>query len=484
MKYRSLFALALTGWIAGSLFFGWAAAPSTDTFAQENTPAPTPATNTTIHVVQRGETLFSIAQQYGTSVEAVATANGITDTRFLSIGQRLLIPNVQLEAPGVETKHLVLAGETAYTLTQRYSSSLDQLMRENNITHPERFFVGQLITIRQGATGNAILENAGLYTAVPGDSVWRIAVRFGVAVDVLQQANGWATPFIPVWDGQRIIIPNRPEAGDFVKLPAALLDFNLAPFPAIQGQSLSLGFTTRTPMQVSGLFMGRAVQFAALDATTYATMLGIHAFAEPGVYGLELRLTDDTGIVTTYEVRLVVEEGGYGSEEINIPAERAALLDSTTVQPELEQVARIMSGFTSTRYFDGLMGLPAPGGVTSQFGTRRSYNGSPYNTFHGGADFGGAIGTPITAPADGVVVLAEPLQVRGNTVIIDHGWGVYTGYWHQSQIFVQVGQVVKKGDTIGALGGTGLVTGPHLHWEMWVSGVQVDPLQWVQTAFP
>jgi murein DD-endopeptidase MepM/ murein hydrolase activator NlpD len=143
-----------------------------------------------------------------------------------------------------------------------------------------------------------------------------------------------------------------------------------------------------------------------------------------------------------------------------------------------------MSGFTAQRYFDGLMGLPSSGPITSQFGTRRDYNNGALRTFHSGTDFGGGPGTPVVAPAAGVVVLAETLPVRGNATIIDHGWGVYTGYWHQMEIDVTVGQVVTPGQIIGTIGSSGRVTGPHLHWEMWVGGVQVDPLQWVRQSFP
>ena len=84
----------------------------------------------------------------------------------------------------------------------------------------------------------------------------------------------------------------------------------------------------------------------------------------------------------------------------------------------------------------------------------------------------------------GTVVLAEPLQVRGQVIILDHGWGVFTGFWHLSQIDVQVGQVVSRGEIIGLVGNTGLSTGAHLHWEMQVAGVPVDPLQWTRWEFP
>jgi len=74
--------------------------------------------------------------------------------------------------------------------------------------------------------------------------------------------------------------------------------------------------------------------------------------------------------------------------------------------------------------------------------------------------------------------------VRGNATVIDHGWGVYTGYWHQSVSQVNVGDRVETGQVIGFNGSTGRVTGPHLHWELWVGGFQADPLQWTETEFP
>lgn len=78
----------------------------------------------------------------------------------------------------------------------------------------------------------------------------------------------------------------------------------------------------------------------------------------------------------------------------------------------------------------------------------------------------------------------ESLTVRGNATVIDHGWGVYTAYLHQSEPLVEVGDWVETGDLIGLVGETGRVTGPHLHWEVIVAGVQVDPLQWLERAYP
>jgi len=121
---------------------------------------------------------------------------------------------------------------------------------------------------------------------------------------------------------------------------------------------------------------------------------------------------------------------------------------------------------------------------TSPYGTRRSYNGGPVSSYHAGSDWGAPEGTPIIAPAPGVIVLAEPLFVRGGAVIIDHGAGVYSNFWHMSQIDVKPGDVVQTGDQLGLVGSTGLSTGAHLHWEIRVNGWRWIPCNGRSRRFP
>jgi murein DD-endopeptidase MepM/ murein hydrolase activator NlpD len=124
------------------------------------------------------------------------------------------------------------------------------------------------------------------------------------------------------------------------------------------------------------------------------------------------------------------------------------------------------------------------GCYSSRFGSRRSYNGGEYIYFHSGLDFCGQVGDPIYAAASGTVVFTGALTVRGEATMIDHGWGVYTAYMHQSEILVNVGDRVEKGELIGKVGNTGRVEGPHLHFEVIVGGVQADPLEWLNQEFP
>lgn len=118
---------------------------------------------------------------------------------------------------------------------------------------------------------------------------------------------------------------------------------------------------------------------------------------------------------------------------------------------------------------------PVQGGISSQFGLKRVFNGQLRGQ-HRGLDLRGAEGTPIHACSDGVVVLNDDLYYSGNTVYVNHGDGVFTAYLHMSKSNVQPGQQVRRGDVIGYVGATGRVTGPHLHLSLLVQGQSVDPL--------
>lgn len=438
---------------------------------------PTPTRTTTLHIVQRDQTLSEIAQLYNTSVDAIMTMNGISDARFIDVGQRLLIPDAQVTRPGANFIHTVGIGDTLENIALRYAVPVERLIAANGIVHPDRLYIGQALSI--GEIGQRD-EAYGFYTVRSGDNILRVAAQHGMTRQELMSLNN-LDAIMPLVSGQQLMV----VGGSPQPLPAPFIEMRLTPESVIQGQSLSLQFQTQIPMQVAGRFMGRAFETVQTEDGTQVAILAVHSLSQSGVYSIQLQMTDAVGQTIRYDQRLQINAGPYGNEVITIPADRTNLLEPTLVQSELDQVAAVMSGFRPERYFDGLMSLPSTGPVTSQYGTRRSYNGSPIdNNFHGGTDFGGPVGAPITAPADGIVVLARPLQVRGNVVILDHGWGVYSGYWHLSQISVVEGQQVTRGELLGDLGNTGLVTGAHLHWEMWVQGVQVDPMQWVQQQFP
>lgn len=120
---------------------------------------------------------------------------------------------------------------------------------------------------------------------------------------------------------------------------------------------------------------------------------------------------------------------------------------------------------------------PVTGRISGLFGSQRIYKGEP-GSYHGGVDVARPSGTPILAPADGVVILAaaSPFTLEGRLLMVDHGMGLNSAFLHLSRIDVQVGDVVRRGQTIGAIGMTGRATGPHLHWGMRWRDAKIDPL--------
>ena len=137
---------------------------------------------------------------------------------------------------------------------------------------------------------------------------------------------------------------------------------------------------------------------------------------------------------------------------------------------------KIYNTTTDENYINSKFIMPMESKITSSFGKARIYNNT-LNGYHSGTDFRAKVGTPIVASNDGKVALVKNRFYSGGTVLIDHGQGIYTCYFHMSDFNVTEGQKVKKEQVIGLSGVSGRVTGPHLHFSARVGGVQVDPLQ-------
>lgn len=142
---------------------------------------------------------------------------------------------------------------------------------------------------------------------------------------------------------------------------------------------------------------------------------------------------------------------------------------------EREFTQKIYTIFTPTNYIDNVYLMPAQGRYSSPYGAFRGYTAN-YARFHEGFDIANTNGSPIYATGNGIVRLSRELFVRGNCVIIDHGHGVFSSYFHMSKLIANEGSFVKRGDIIGLIGSTGMSTGPHLHWEMRAGNITFDPL--------
>ncbi len=453
------------------------------------------APSVTIHVVQRGENLYRIALSYGLTVQELANLNGITDPSNIQVGQRLLVP---IQGASVNTdvspqSHVVQPGETLRSIAELYSMSVDALAALNGIADPNTIYVGQVLNLSPDvattatdvppSAANPSAGPAAIHTVQSGETLFKIATQYGLSVSDLASANNIADPTL-IYAGQQLIIPGVESPQLALDLPPNVTSLDVLPLVFIEGETGRVRLTTVAPTVVSGTFLDRSISDASeQDDTVHTILVGIPMFTDAGVYPFTLSLVDATGQLINVTLNIQVVSGNYGSENVNLLADRTNLLDPNLEASEQNLVSGVMSIFTPTRYWDGVMGLPAAAPIISPFGLRRSYDGGPLDHFHSGTDFGGAPGSPILAAASGYIVFAGALNVRGNATIIDHGWGVFTGYWHQSEQYVQTGDFVTAGQVIGAIGSTGRVTGPHLHWEMWVGGVPVDPMQWVQQSF-
>lgn len=190
---------------------------------------------------------------------------------------------------------------------------------------------------------------------------------------------------------------------------------------------------------------------------------------------LEARLADGRIVAQP----MTVAPRAWRIERINAPMRPTKNTEAFMAirLPELEQIAAARAVTTGAQGWRQPFRWPQTGRISGLFGAQRIYQGTP-GAFHGGVDIAGATGTPMMAPADGVVVLAteKPFTLEGNLLIIDHGMGLNSAFLHLSRIDVRVGDRVAQGQRVGAIGATGRATGPHLHWAVKWNAARIDPM--------
>lgn len=464
-----------------ALIISFSGAPG---FAQE-TSADGP-----VYIVQEGDTLWSIALRFRVSMEDLARANGISDANQLTLGARLVIPGLE-GIQGVLTTQVVPFGETLSSLSRRFQVPANTLIQLNHLTSPSELYAGTSLVIPEREDQVNDTQRA-FVTA--GRSLFELAIS--------QDSNPWvyslANDLSGTWSaipGEVLHIPGMVNTTQNSDLPGALPEtiskVELYPQPFVQGKTSQVQVSGQAGMSIEGLLNGQTFEFFPDEQGKLIGLVGIHAMTEPGLYPLAISgiLPEGPpyfGAPFSFSQSVMVNSGDYYFDPVLVvPPET---IDPAVTKPEDAEWAALAKPITPVKYWEGGFQSPAPDPFSecwpSLFGNRRSYNGSPYEYFHTGLDFCGGVGTQILAPAKGVVIFAGPLAVRGNATMIDHGWGVYTGYMHQTEILVSEGEQVEPGQVIGLVGGTGRVTGPHLHWEVWVGGVQVDPLDWLQQTIP
>jgi len=226
---------------------------------------------------------------------------------------------------------------------------------------------------------------------------------------------------------------------------------------------------------VEGSFRGKQLHFNPANGAAKA-VTGIDLNTEPGTY--QLALTVD-GMPLSRDVLIVKKK--YPVQRLTLPEDMVVLSPENEARAERDQ--RKMAAIwpvDSLRVWKGRFIDPLPGkAVGTPFGVRRIINHIPKNP-HSGVDITADEGDPVKAPNDGVVILVDNQFFSGNSVVLDHGQGIYTMFFHLSKATVKYGQAVRKGDVVGLVGATGRATGAHLHWGVRVQGAKVDPLELIK----
>jgi len=266
---------------------------------------------------------------------------------------------------------------------------------------------------------------------------------------------------------------------------ASGITLQVSPGPAVQGSLLLVKVQgKKTLPEIKSEWDSKPIPLwrEGSGTVTLHGLLGIDLELHPAPYEWKVMWTDADGTAQSCSVSLAVRAGKFTTEHLKV--------ENQFVQPNPEQEKRaaddqkkmraIYDTVTPEVLWTGKFRLPLKDVATGgNFGRRRVLNGQPRSP-HAGVDFPAMAGTPVYASQSGNVVLAEDLYYSGNTVVIDHGYGIYTLYAHLSAMEAHAGDKVAAGAEIGKVGATGRVTGPHLHWGLTIQHARVNGMNIVQ----
>ncbi len=448
--------------------------------AQETEEGPT-------YIVQAGDTLWDIASRFNVNLDDLMTANDLEDGNLV-VGQEVVIPGLE-GVSGVLRTETVPYGDNLRSLQRRTQAPQSVLRRLNRLVSPTELYAGVSLIVPVDVEAPPLAAEASLHS---GDTLLEEAIRQNSDIWTLTTLNSLKNTSTAL-PGEILYTPAEEESASNANgLPAAFSSATVSSLPLIQGSTAVIKVRTAEEVSLSGALTSDReyeLKFFPDGEGGFIALQGVHAMAEPGAYPLRLEATYTDGSVESYEQMVLITSGGYPNDPVLIvPPET---LDGSITADEQAVLISLISQSSPQQFWAGPFNNPSvyEDCFTSRYGSRREYradDGSldPYYSFHSGLDFCGGTGLQVDAAANGVVVFAGETIVRGNATIIDHGWGVFSGYYHQSESYVQTGDQVESGQVIGLVGASGRVTGAHLHWEVWVNQVQVNPMIWLEQSFP
>jgi len=444
-------------------------------FAQESQPGGP------IYIVQAGDTLWTIARNLHISYDELLAVNQLTAESNIIPGKELGIPGLG-DISGVLSIVNVAYGESLQSISRRYDVSEDDLVKLNRLTSPVELYVGVSMVL---VAEDEVIDQAGKRVSLaPEQSSLELAVTENLNPWdlIITNAKGGEWDLIP---GEVLFVQGTDPSGPGA-FPEEIQKVAYTPNRFVQGHTSVFKVTAPEGTIIQGSLGDYPLSFFSETGVNYLALQGLHAKENLGLKPLSVFGTLPDGTPFAHTQMVQIRSGEYSYQDISGVPSKTVSVELTN--KETEQLQDITDDPTANKFWEGEFLGPVSVELSkcwvSFYGTRRSYNGGGFFYFHSGLDFCGAMGSNILAPAPGKVVYTGNLLIHGNTTMINHGWGVYSLYAHQSEFLVQEGDRVKTGDLVGRVGSTGRSSGPHLHWEVWVGGIQVDPMDWLVDSYP
>lgn len=299
-----------------------------------------------------------------------------------------------------------------------------------------------------------------------------------------QDDSGGSLDALPAGTTPEPLPTRQPRPAPYSRVSGARASLELL-FPTLaQGDTGMLRVTGENIASVRARFLNGLIDFYLMPGDGYYGIVAAGMEQPVRRYPLDVFVTFDDGSREPLNAEVELTTGEFIGQEVRIQQDKAILLSPDVERNELARLESLFANVTLERLWDSTgFQMPISASLTSPFGAFRTFNGT-LNTRHTGWDIRTILGNAILASAAGRVAFAGPLDIRGSYVLVDHGYGIYSGYAHMSQVHVTRGQTVTKGQVLGTTGDTGRTSGPHFHWEMGVNGEWVDSVHFIQMWMP